>query len=93
MRRRMHWPISKQGNWLGQIVGGHFAYFAVPTNIRALTAFRYRVIGFWRPWLRRRSQKDGATWERIAKLANEYLPKPRILHPWPGVRFAVKHPR
>jgi group II intron reverse transcriptase/maturase len=93
LRRRMHWPISKQGNWLGQIVGGHFAYFAVPTNIRALTAFRYRVIGFWRRWLRRRSQKDGATWERIAKLANEYLPKPRILHPWPGVRLAVKHSR
>jgi hypothetical protein len=93
LRRRMHWPIPKQGNWLGQIVGGHFAYFAVPTNIRALTAFRYRVIGLWRRWLRRRSQKDGATWERIAQIANDYLPKPRILHPWPNVRFAVKHPR
>ena len=93
LRRRMHWPIPKQGNWLGQIVGGHFAYFAVPTNIRALTAFRYRVIGLWRRWLRRRSQKDGATWERIAQIANDYLPKPRILHPWPSVRFAVKHPR
>jgi group II intron reverse transcriptase/maturase len=93
LRRRMHWPIPKQGNWLGQIVGGHFAYFAVPTNIRALTAFRYRVIGLWRRWLRRRSQKDGATWERIAQIANDYLPKPRILHPWPTVRFAVKHPR
>jgi RNA-directed DNA polymerase len=93
LRRRMHWPIPKQGNWLGQIVGGHFAYFAVPTNIRALTAFRYRVIGLWRRWLRRRSQKDGATWERTAQIANDYLPKPRILHPWPSVRFAVKHPR
>jgi group II intron reverse transcriptase/maturase len=93
LRRRMHWPIPKQGNWLGQIVGGHFAYFAVPTNIQALTAFRYRVIGLWRRWLRRRSQKDGATWERIAQIANDYLPKPRILHPWPNVRFAVKHPR
>jgi group II intron reverse transcriptase/maturase len=93
LRQRMHWPIPKQGRWLGQIVGGHFAYFAVPTNIRALTAFRYRVVGLWRRWLRRRSQKDGATWERIAQIANDYLPKPRILHPWPSVRFAVKHPR
>ena len=47
LRRRMHWPIPEQGKWLRQIVGGHFAYFAVPTNIRALTAFRYQVIDLW----------------------------------------------
>jgi group II intron reverse transcriptase/maturase len=93
LRRRMHWPVSKQGKWLGQIVGGHFAYFAVPTNIRALTTFRYQVVDLWRRSLRRRSQKDGATWERVTKLSDEFLPKPRILHPWPSVRFAVKHPR
>lgn len=29
--------------------------------------------------LRRRSQKDDATWERVAELANDYLPKPRNL--------------
>jgi group II intron reverse transcriptase/maturase len=93
LRRRMHWPISEQGKWLRQIVGGHFAYFAVPTNIRALTAFRYQVIGLWQRWLRRRSQKDDGTWARIVKLADDHLPKPRNLHPWPSVRFAVKHPR
>jgi group II intron reverse transcriptase/maturase len=93
LRRRMHWPIPKQGKWLSQTVGGHFAYFAVPTNIRALTAFRYRVVDLWRRTLQRRSQKDGATWERIAEFANDYLPKPCNLHPWPSVRFAVKHPR
>src|SRR5712671_2225254 len=43
--------------------------------------------------LRRRSQKDGSTWARIEKLAHDFLPKPRILHPWPSERFAVKHPR
>jgi RNA-directed DNA polymerase len=93
LRRRMHWPIPEQGKWLRQIVSGHYAYFAVPTNIRALTALRYHVVDLWRQSLRRRSQKDGATWERITKIANEYLPSPRILHPWPSVRFAVKHPR
>jgi hypothetical protein len=93
LRRRMHWPIPQQGKWLRQIVTGHFAYFSVPTNIRALTAFRYRVIDLWRRTLQRRSQKDDATWERIAQLANGYLPKPGNLHPWPSVRFAVKHSR
>ena len=29
----------------------------------------------------------------MMKLADDWLPKPRILHPWPEQRFAVKHPR
>jgi len=29
----------------------------------------------------------------MTKLVDEFLPKPLILHPWPSVRFAVKHPR
>jgi RNA-directed DNA polymerase len=32
-------------------------------------------------------------WTQMAKLADEFLPKPQILHPWPSVRFAVRHPR
>ena len=35
----------------------------------------------------------GLTWTRMAKLTDEFLPKPQILHPWPSVRFAVRHPR
>jgi group II intron reverse transcriptase/maturase len=93
MRRRMHWPISEQGKWLRQVVTGFFNYHAVPTNSRALAAFRFHVITLWRRTLQRRSQKDQKTWDRIAHLTEEWLPKPRILHPWPSVRFAVKHPR
>ena len=29
----------------------------------------------------------------MKRLADDFLPKPRILHPWPEQRFAVKHPR
>jgi hypothetical protein len=31
--------------------------------------------------LQRRSQKDGFTWDRMTKLADDWLPAPRILHP------------
>nr|WP_210311706.1 group II intron reverse transcriptase/maturase [Brucella endophytica] len=93
LRRRMHWPIPEQGKWLRQVVTGHFAYYAVPTNSRAPSAFRHHVTDLWRRTLRRRSQRDGPTWERMRTLADDYLPKPRILHPWPSVRFAVNHPR
>ena len=58
LRRRMHQPIPEQGQWLKQVVAGFFNYHAVPTNSRALAAFRYHVIDLWRRTLRRRSQKD-----------------------------------
>jgi group II intron reverse transcriptase/maturase len=93
LRRRMHQPIPQQGQWLRQVATGFFAYHAVPTNSAALSAFRHHVTNLWRRSLQRRSQKDGCTWQRIAKLADDWLPKPRILHPWPSERFAVKHPR
>jgi RNA-directed DNA polymerase len=93
LRKRMHVPIPEVGQWLAQIVAGYFAYHAVPTNSPALYAFRYHVTVLWHRQLCRRSQRAYVMWERMAKLADEFLPKPRILHPWPSVRFAVKHPR
>jgi RNA-directed DNA polymerase len=93
LRLRMHQPIPAQGKWLGHVVNGYFNYHAVPTNSRALSAFRHFVTDLWLRSLRRRSQKDCTTWERITRLANDWLPKPRVRHPWPDVRFAVRHPR
>ena len=92
LRRRMHQPIPEQGRWLAQVVRGFFAYHAVPTNSSALCAFRHHIKRLWLCTLRRRSQKDRTTWERIKKIAADHLPQPRILHPWPYQRFAVKHP-
>jgi group II intron reverse transcriptase/maturase len=93
LRSRMHHAIPEQGRWLRAVVTGFFAYHAVPTNARALGAFRHYVSDLWRRTLRRRSQKDHMTWQRMTKLADAWLPPPRILHPWPDQRFAVTHPR
>lgn len=93
LRRRMHDAIPEQGRWLQSVVIGYFAYHAVPTNLRALCAFRHHVTDLWRRSLRRRGQKGGMTWERATRLADDWLPTVRILHPWPERRFAVNHPR
>jgi hypothetical protein len=85
--------IPEQGKWLRQVVTGFFNYHAVPTNWAALGAFRAEITERWRRTLSRRSQKGDLTMVRMAKLADDWLPKPRILHPWPNQRFAVKHPR
>jgi RNA-directed DNA polymerase len=93
LRERKHVPVPEVGKWLAQVVSGYFAYHAVPTNSPALHAFRYHVVRLWHWKLCRRSQRAYVVWERMAKLADEFLPKPSILHPWPSVRFAVRHPR
>ena len=93
MWRRMHQPIPAQGKWLWYVVNGYFNYHAVPTNARALHVFRHHITDLWRRTLRRRSQKDRMTWERMTQLVDDWLPKPIILHPWPSERFAVTHPR
>ncbi len=93
LRRRMHQPIPEQGKWLKQVVTGYFNYHAVPTNFRALVAFRAEITRGWQRSLGRRSQKGALTWARIRQLAADWLPQPRVRHPWPNQRFAVTHPR
>src|SRR5271167_2241784 len=93
LRQRTNRPIPETGKWLAQVVAGYFAYHAVPTNGLALSAFRYHVVVLWHRRLCRRGQRARLIWTRMAKLADEFLPKPTILHPWPSVRFAVRHPR
>jgi group II intron reverse transcriptase/maturase len=93
LRWRRHEPTDEQGRWLRRVTMGFFAYHAVPTNADALYSFRYHLVAIWRRVLRTRGQKDKTTWTRMKTLAERFLPKPRILHPWPAQRFAVKHPR
>ena len=93
LRQRTNRPIPETGKWLAQVVAGYFAYHAVPTNGLALSAFRYHVKHLWHLQLCRRSQRARVLWTQMTKLVDEFLPKPLILHPWPSVRFAVKHPR
>jgi len=66
---------------------------AVPTNLGTLVAFHHYVSDLWLRTLRRRSQKDRKAWTDMTKLVAQWLPRPRIQHPWPNQRFAVKYPR
>jgi RNA-directed DNA polymerase len=93
LRRRMHETIDAQGAWLRRVVMGFNAYHAVPTNSVALWDFRFNVTNLWRRTLCWRGQKGKVTWKRMTVLQDRWLPKPRITHPWPDKRFAVKHPR
>jgi group II intron reverse transcriptase/maturase len=91
LMRRRHLPIPEQGRRLASVLRGHCNYYAVPDNSEALRGFRLRVVRHWLRALRRRSQRSRRMgWERIDRLADRWLPQPRILHPWPEVRFDAR---
>ena len=90
LKRRRHQPIPEQGRWLGSVVRGHLAYYAVPGNSDAVEAFRDQVIRHWFKALRRRSQRTRLTWNRM-RPPRRSLAAPRP-HPasLPGVRFDAR---
>jgi RNA-directed DNA polymerase len=89
IKQRRHDPIPDQGRWLGSVVRGHLAYYAVPGNSQAIRAFRTQVGRHWCKALRRRSQRHRLDWQRMNRLTLRWLPPARILHPYPEVRFAA----
>lgn len=92
LRKRMHRPVGETGRWLGRVVQGWLNYHAVPGNTRQINRFVDEVAKLWLRALRRRSQRGRRrwTWERMQRLARRHLPRPRILHPYPGQRFRAR---
>ena len=88
--RNRHLPVPEQGRWLGSVVRGHCAYYAVPGNSEAIRAFRTQAARQWYRALRRRSQRTRLNWERMNRLATRWLLPARIMHPWPSVRFDAR---
>lgn len=80
-RQHLHRPVAWQHAKLCKHLHGHYAYYGITGNFRALERFLRQVTRTWRTWLDRRSQKAGVTWETMNRLLARYpLPTPRILH-------------
>ena len=93
LRMRMHQPLAEIGKWLRNVVRGYFNYHAVPGNFASLQSFRLEVSKRWLRVIQRRSQKSRMSWKQLAGFVKQWLPVPKILHPYPYLRFDAKHPR
>jgi group II intron reverse transcriptase/maturase len=90
LRRKSHLPISMQGQWLRSVIRGHVNYYGVPGNFEALETFRREAVNAWLKALRRRSQKGRTlTWSRFGRWVGKWIPKVRIVHPYPNQRLCV----
>jgi group II intron reverse transcriptase/maturase len=92
LRKGLHAPTKDTVKWLKSVVRGYFQYHAVPRNEQRMKAFRHEVLRMWWWQLRRRSQRTRWGWNKFKEKLGNLLPEVEVLHPYPEVRFALKHP-
>jgi RNA-directed DNA polymerase len=79
--KNRHLPVREQHKMLVAKVRGHYNYFGITGNSRALGRFLHEVKRAWRKWLHRRSNRARMTWDRFNLLISRYpLPWPHIVH-------------
>ena len=92
LSQRRHDDLSEVGAWLQSVFSGWCQYYAVPGNYVRLRQFREAIQAMWLNVLRRRSQRGrNLTWDKFSRLSKRWLPTPKILHPYPNVRFSERH--
>jgi group II intron reverse transcriptase/maturase len=79
-RRYRHWPVPKQRQWLNWKLRGHYGYYGITYNLRAMRQFYLRVRETWLYWLSRRGSRP-ITWPDFESLLKRNpLSPPRIVH-------------
>jgi RNA-directed DNA polymerase len=90
LSRNINTPVSYHGAHLRRVLQGIYNYYAVPGNFPALAEFTRHVWRLWLRQLRRRSQKGRRLkMERFRRIAEDWFPQLRILHPYPDQRLRV----
>jgi group II intron reverse transcriptase/maturase len=89
LKRRRHDKADEVRRWLSAVLSGHFNYYGVPRNGRALSVFYREVLWHWWRALKRRSQRARLPWKQFGRNARKRLPQPRITHPYPDQRLRV----
>ncbi len=88
--RNLNLPVSVQGKRLASVIRGTMNYYGVPGNLDALKAFRDEICKSWFHSLRRRSHKARKlTWGIYLRIVRQFLPRVRVIHPYPYARLHV----
>lgn len=77
-----HINIVEQYEMLCSKLRGHYQYYGVRCNMRALEVYLHHVRKAWKRWLGRRHRNGYIPWEQFEMRLNTcfVLPKPRIIH-------------
>ena len=78
-QRNRHLPLPKQQQALTLKLNGHYRYYGIIGNWRALDRFRFQTGRVWFKWLNRRSQRKSFNWDEFNGMLKRYpLPSPRL---------------
>jgi group II intron reverse transcriptase/maturase len=72
LKKNRHKPIPDQQKTLSQKLNGHYNYYGITGNSKALCSYAHMVIRLWKKWLGRRSQKAQFNWEAMERLLKRY---------------------
>jgi group II intron reverse transcriptase/maturase len=80
-RLHRHFPIGEQQQALNQKLQGHYGYYGLTNNGRALTRFRGQVVRLWRKWLSGRQGGGIRPWAWFTGVLQRYPLAPvKIVH-------------
>lgn len=83
MRRMRHLPIREQVINLNRVLRGHYAYYGIAGNLRALQKVHKFVERYWRKMLCSRSRKGNVPWKVFLRIIERFpLQRPRLLIPY-----------
>jgi group II intron reverse transcriptase/maturase len=83
IRQAKHEPPVEQHRWLSAVLHGHYNYYGVPGNTRAMGSFRHQIREQWHRTLQRRSQRGRWTNAERTRFDRRYpLPQPRVTRPY-----------
>lgn len=79
MRRIRHLPVREQATNLSRVLRGHYAYYGIAGNFRALQKVQRFVERYWRKMLSSRGRKAYVTWEAFNRIKVRFpLPRPKL---------------
>ena len=80
-RRHRHQRVAWQHQRLCWKLRGHYNYYGITNNIRALNQVKRQAVRTWKKWLDRRSQRGTMPWDKYRRLLEQHpLPEPKIYH-------------
>ncbi len=92
MRRMRHSPLKEQADHLNQMLRGHYAYYGIAGNIRALRKVHRAGERYWRKMLSSRSWKGTVYWQKFQQIKDRFPLLPCRLHLPDGVLQALATP-
>ena len=80
-------PVKEQAINLNRVLRGHYAYYGIAGNIRALQKVHRIVERYWRKMLNSRNREGRVTWEVFQRIKTLHpLQRPKLLLPYPKLQ-------